>query len=64
MSYVNDAVYLDATDRYDIHALIKVREALEDGAQEVHVVFANGATTMFYTPLDLPAIRRKLIYNV
>ena len=54
--------YIAAKSRADLPALIRAREALEQGAKRVTILFPSGKPTTF-TPSDLPAIRQKIAYN-
>ena len=51
-----------ARDRFDIDALVRVRKALDAGAQAVRVAFMNGEVGTVFTQEDLPAVRRKITY--
>ena len=54
--------YIAAKSRADLAALIRAREALEQGTKSVTILFPVGAPLTFKAS-DLPAIRQKITYN-
>lgn len=53
-----------ARDRHDIDALVRLRKALDAGAQTVRIAFLSGAMGAIFTQADLPAVRRKITYSM
>lgn len=53
-----------AKSRYDIEALIKVRQALESGWAEVRVAFLSGAAGVIFRQGDLPGVRQKILFGM
>ena len=54
--------YIAAKSRADLAALIRAREALEQGTKRVTILFPVGAPATL-TASDLPAIRQKITYT-
>ena len=57
-------VFLRATSRYDLEALVHAYKALEAGATRITVTFQDGSPAVVFQPLDITKLRQKVMYSI
>ena len=62
MKYSDPDGALRAANRWDLKALTTLRQRLEETGRDVTVTFDDGAAPLTFSPTDLPALRRKIVY--